>query len=632
MAFPVLWDLEPANRAKFATTARLLSCLVTETLAPAFYQPVKGEEGCAGFVLILTAIALEDKATLAAEDVLAMLPLHHAPVFKHNDQGLLGKAIGLLDPLDMIPIVFEYGQAAGLPRHDPLAVSLINTLNLRCGVKLDENLAYRSIDPLSIWRKFSSSYKLNTAIEEDIADELSSAVKWQAYSYQHPRPKPLFSSSSIDWEQSIVEGHATHPMHKLRRFLPPLPDYQPGEYDFLNPTLRFISVPREELKITNDFEQLLVPLIQRASEAAGKSLDVPEGHVTVPVHDIQVGHIRDKFANAVIYPEEFSLSLRAQQSLRSVTIPGGFNGLHLKLAIGVRLTSAVRGISPESAYLGPRFSSQVVPVLTMDRNVVTVARELASVGHSNPDGDIARHCAAIIRECHEDTSEERGERLIVCTALVENGHARNEGHLPAVIRVFDLNDQGKKVAWLQRQASSSFFLKAFLPSMIHNGVAFECHPQNCVARFDLHTKELKGFIIRDFGGLRVHPETLKATTGVDFDCMEGHSIIAQTLEDVYARMYHAIIHNHFQQLIRVLGLHYNGLGWNIVRQELKKNIPRDHALYNSWLSAESKTFPGKCFMRMRMASMYRHHLHSPFPNLIHYRGCDSDLERDGMRV
>jgi siderophore synthetase component len=177
--------------------------------------------------------------------------------------------------------------------------------------------------------------------------------------------------------------------------------------------------------------------------------------------------------------------------------------------------------------------------------------------------------------------------------------------------------------------------------MLHNGVAFECHPQNCVARFDFESKKLKGFIIRDFGGLRVHAETLKATTGVDFDCMEGHSIIARTLDDVYTRMYHTIIHNHFQQLIRVLGLHYNGLGWKIVREQLEKNIPRDHPLHNAWMSPSRKTFPGKCFMRMRMSSMYRfvspfsvtfiqshqnvrQHLHGPFPNLIHYKGSEME--------
>lgn len=116
----------------------------------------------------------------------------------------------------------------------------------------------------------------------------------------------------------------------------------------------------------------------------------------------------------------------------------------------MKLTSAVRTISPESAYLGPRFSTQVVPVLTMNRNIVTVARELASAVHSHPDGEIAKHCAAIVRECHEDMSDDRGERLIVCTALVEKGHAGPDGHLPAVIRIFGLDTEEKKLRWLEK--------------------------------------------------------------------------------------------------------------------------------------------------------------------------------------
>ncbi|KAF8899909.1 IucC family-domain-containing protein [Gymnopilus junonius] len=432
-------------------------------------------------------------------------------------------------------------------------------------------------------------------------------------------------SPSIAWEQSIVEGHPTHPMHKTRCFLPPLPDYPPSSYDLLHPRLRFISVPRESVKTTYDFEGLTLPILKLASSKAGKDLTVKADQIVIPVHELQLVHIQDKFPDAYIYPDEFGLPLLAQQSLRSVIVPDAYHGVHLKLGVGVKLTSAVRTISPESAYLGPRFSAQVVPTLTMDRNIVTVARELASVVHSHPDGEIAKHCAAIIRECHEDMSDDRGERLIVCTALVEQGHAGQGGHLPAVIRIFDLDTEEKKLQWLQKFVT--IFLKAFLPPMLHNGVAFECHPQNCVARFDLKTKELKGFVVRDFGGLRVHLETLKATTGIDMDFLDGHSIIAPTLDDVYTRMYHTIIHNHFQQLIRVLGLHYNGLGWDIVRDQLRQQIPRGHPLNDAWLSPDRRTLPGKCFLRMRMSSMYRFHLHGPFPNLIHYYGVEPRLKK-----
>jgi hypothetical protein len=170
------------------------------------------------------------------------------------------------------------------------------------------------------------------------------------------------------------------------------------------------------------------------------------------------------------------------------------------------------------------------------------------------------------------------------------------------------------------------FFAAFLPPMLQDGVAFEAHPQNTVARFSLAAPhELRGFIIRDFGGLRVHPPTLLASTGVALDVIPGHSIVAETLDDVYTRMYHTMIHNHLQQLVRVLGLHYNGKGWQVIRARLR-----------------AKTIAGKCFMRMRMIGAYRFvsflvlslsffvehlrrkHLHGPFPNLLHYTGVEEE--------
>ncbi len=116
------------------------------------------------------------------------------------------------------------------------------------------------------------------------------------------------------------------------------------------------------------------------------------------------------------------------------------------------------------------------------------------------------------------------------------------------------------------------FFASFLPSMLQDGVAFEAHPQNAVARFSLAPPhELRGFIIRDFGGLRVHPPTLLASTGVTLDVAPGHSIVAETLDDVYTRM-----------------------------------IPRGHPLERAWLGEEAKTIPGKCYMRMRLVGAYRH--------------------------
>jgi hypothetical protein len=110
-------------------------------------------------------------------------------------------------------------------------------------------------------------------------------------------------------------------------------------------------------------------------------------------------------------------------------------------------------------------------------------------------------------------------------------------------------------------------------------------------------------MIQDFGGLRIHAPTLKATTGLDLDdfMVPNYSVRTATLDDVYSRSYHTIMHNHLQRLIRVLQLHYNGLGWKIVREQLSKNIPIDHPLYDAWLSPSRRTVSGKAFMVMRIA-------------------------------
>lgn len=105
-------------------------------------------------------------------------------------------------------------------------------------------------------------------------------------------------------------------MHKTRHFLPPLPEYAPGAFDLYHPNLRLVAIPKENLHITYDFETYTRPIIAAMSKKAGKPLQIREGYVAVPVHELQVVHVRDKFKEAEIYPEEYSLPLLAQQSIR----------------------------------------------------------------------------------------------------------------------------------------------------------------------------------------------------------------------------------------------------------------------------------------------------------------------------
>jgi hypothetical protein len=105
-------------------------------------------------------------------------------------------------------------------------------------------------------------------------------------------------------------------MHKTRQFLPPIPSLAPGSYDLYSPRLRLAALPRGSLHVTGDFEALTRPIVDAATINAAKALDVPQDHVIVPIHELQVPHILDKFKEATVFPEEFSVPARAQQSIR----------------------------------------------------------------------------------------------------------------------------------------------------------------------------------------------------------------------------------------------------------------------------------------------------------------------------
>lgn len=146
-------------------------------------------------------------------------------------------------------------------------------------------------------------------------------------------------------------------------------------------------------------------------------------------------------------------------------------------------------------------------------------------------------------------------------------------------------------------------LRSFLPPCLENAVAFEAHGQNTLARFDRKTGQLKGFVIRDFGGVKVHKESLLKSTGCKLDIMPDSCVEAVELDEVPKLLYHTLFHCQFQRLIRVLDLHYNGIGWEIVRNHMGELIPKDHVMWPMFM--EKEKVPGKCLVRMKIDELYR---------------------------
>jgi len=90
----------------------------------------------------------------------------------------------------------------------------------------------------------------------------------------------------------------------------------PGSFDLYHAKIRFVSLPASSLTVTNDFVGLTKPVLDAACNAARAELPMPEGHIAIPIHELQVAHIQDKFKEAIIHPPCFNVPLLAQQSIR----------------------------------------------------------------------------------------------------------------------------------------------------------------------------------------------------------------------------------------------------------------------------------------------------------------------------
>ena len=100
--------LPPRKHAEFAVMSRLISCLVTERLLPAFYVPTKNSYPASGIMVVISPRELLPSDSLNPNDIFVVVPLHHPPILLKEDcLRTYGHRVGLVDPLDMLPVIYE---------------------------------------------------------------------------------------------------------------------------------------------------------------------------------------------------------------------------------------------------------------------------------------------------------------------------------------------------------------------------------------------------------------------------------------------------------------------------------------------------------------------------------------------
>jgi siderophore synthetase component len=231
-----------------------------------------------------------------------------------------------------------------------------------------------------------------------------------------------------------------------------MPPLNPGSYDLDHPAVRLVGIPRESAILRGEYEELSAPLVNALMDAGGNHRNIRaqyQNYVFIAIHELQLPNIQEKFKDAVIFSKEHQLNVEALASLRSVARPDILPGLSVKLCLGIKISSALRTVTPFTTYFGPGFSFNVVPKLTYDHEVLAIERELGTITYRHEDSDVAKHCSSVIREALEYDPKYKDDLFIPCGVLVEKIQ-RPDTDETLVAHVWNLDTKEKRVEFLDR--------------------------------------------------------------------------------------------------------------------------------------------------------------------------------------
>ena len=267
-----------------------------------------------------------------------------------------------------------------------------------------------------------------------------------------------------DLEQCVVDGHPLHPLCRTRLGL------SPAEVRAYAPEHRPVVRLRE----------YQVPDRYWLSTGTG----LPP---RLLVHPWQAEHVLD--AHPALRPTGHTVAARPLMSLRTLALPGGW---HVKTAVDVQMTSAVRTVSPAAVRNGP-----VVSALLADlgsRAGIDVLREVAA-GTVVVAGQPCRSLAMVRRLA---PAPPPGCALLPLAALAAPSPATGRPLLTEAVR-----------ADYPPAAFAGDLVRLLLPPvlrLLHRGAALEAHGQNTLVLLD-RGRPVRLYY-RDVGGVRLSPARL----------------------------------------------------------------------------------------------------------------------------
>ena len=380
------------------------------------------------------------------------------------------------------------------------------------------------------------------------------------------------------YEQLVVDGHPLHPGAKLKLGLDVGDVIQHSPELGAHPEVALVAVAKgcyRDVSLDGRglpgvlYEEYPGLRQQVANALREKGLN-PDDYGLIPVHPWQFEHTLPRLYAGAIEKGEvvplwgFRIPTRALVSFRTLA-PIHRRGEckhHLKTAVNLQLTGAVRTVSPNSA-------ENAAPISRMLREIgnregrfgsrFVVLEERAAAYYDPANGayspqeraELAKNLAVILREDPEAHVRPGEVPVTACALLAESPMSGG----PVLMEVLKLFAAGRgivapelaAIAFMRRYCEVC--LPGFLTIMSRYGVSLEGHLQNSIPVF--RGGETVCVLVRDFGGVRILRERL-VRQGIRTDLGQDSAVVIEDVEDLRNKIYYPVFQNHLGELVACL--------------------------------------------------------------------------------
>src|ERR671921_399948 len=387
----------------------------------------------------------------------------------------------------------------------------------------------------------------------------------------------MFSTLAFS-EQLLVHAHPLHPGAKLKLGLGVEDIIQHSPELGAHPEVALVAVAKGCYRDVSLDERGLTGVLygeyqglrqQVANALRDKGLNADDYGLIV-VHPWQFEHVLTRLyaksmeSGEIVPLGGLRIPTRALMSFRTLAPVQrrGERKHHIKTAVNVQLTGAVRTLSPNSAENAASISRMLREIGDREgrfggRFVVLEERAAAyydpANGADSPQErrELAKNLAAILREDPE-AHVRQGEVPVTASALLAESPVSGE---PVLMEMLELFAAGRGIAEPELAAVAfvrsycEICLPGFLTFMGRYGVSLEGHLQNSIPVF--RGGETVRMLVRDFGGVRILRERL-VRQGIRADLYPGSAVVIEDVEDLRNKIYYPVFQNHLGELVACL--------------------------------------------------------------------------------